>query len=161
MSIGRAKAQGPARLDQVRAWLGVVAALAAVAAKLAGKAGVVTVGVVTLLQFLNLKLWRRDSVALEHGRDRFALPLGTTTAPRVTRAKPVFLLEELAWLGTVLWWLVLGCWASGFPVHPLMYSAMLLLVGLVVLQQLFPQLRLRRAPAPQRPIVRPPPQSLH
>lgn len=161
MGNGQANSRGPARLDQLRAWLGIAAALGAVAGKVAGKVGVVTVGVVTVLQLLNLKLWRRDSASLEHGRDRFALPADGSSVPGVTRARPVFLLEELALLGTALWWLVLGAWAAGIPVHPLLYAAMLLLVCLVVLQQLFPQLRVRRASAAKRTLVRPPSQYLH
>lgn len=161
MSKG-ATSQGRLRWDRLRAGLGIAAALAAVAAKLAGKAGVVTVGAVTLLQLLNSRLWRSHSASLDGGRERHALQPGSPSGRTVVkRAELVFLLEELAGLGTALWWLVLVCWAVGIPVHPLMYAVMLLLVCVVLLQQLFPQLRGFRPRAARRVIVRPPPSSLH
>lgn len=159
MSSEPANTQGPARLDRLRAWLGIAAALAAVAAKAAGKAGVVIVGVVTLLQWLNLTLWRRDSATREGGRSRYVSHARAAIgSPTVRRAERLFRVEELAWLGTAFWWIVLCSWALGVPVHPLLYAVMLLLAGIVLLLQLYPQLRGLRGPATQRTIPRRPSQ---
>jgi len=151
------------RLDRVRAWLGIGAALALGAFVATGLGGVwlgTIALVVTILQRLNLVVFRRNSASRKDGRARYSRGVGAAESGSVSQrsehAPLLFRVEELAALATSLGALLLLGHGLNMPIHPLLYVAVAVLFVIGLLFQLFPQLRPRPPGAPRRNIVRPP-----
>lgn len=162
----RASVSAGSPLDRGRAWLGIGAALAlglCAAAGAGGRSlGVIAI-VVSVLQRLNLSLFRSDSASRKAGHPRYSPePAGSGSASAPSEPAPLlFRLEEAASLATSLGALLLLTRGLDMPIHPLLYVAVGVIFVIGVLFQLLPQLRPRGGKAPKRVIARPPSQWLN